>query len=64
MKMIVKGILGVVGAVGIFAMGAIVGSFGLNTIGALNISRMNEVREYIKQHGFIKACIHLDEEVN
>ena len=58
MKMIVKGILGVVGAVGIFAMGAIVGSFGLDSIGAINISRMNEVREYIKQHGFVEAAKH------
>ena len=58
MKMIVKGILGVVGAVGIFAMGAIVGSFGLNCIGAINISRMNEVLEYIKQHGFVEASKH------
>lgn len=58
MKMIVKGILGVVGAVGIFAMGAIVGSFGLNSIGAINISRMNEVLEYIKQHGFVEAAKH------
>lgn len=58
MKMIVKGILGIVGAVGIFLIGAIVGGFGLNAIGAINISRWNEVLEYTKQHGIVEASKH------
>lgn len=59
MKMIVKGILGIVGAVGIFLIGAIVGSFGLDFIGAINISRLKEVLEYVEQYGFIEAVKHI-----
>ena len=58
MKMIVKGILRIVGAVGIFMMGAIAGGVGLSFIGAINISRANEILEYVKQHGFVEAVIH------
>ena len=58
MKMIVKGILGIVGAVGIFLIGAIVGGFGLDFIGAINISRVKEVLEYVEQYGFVKALKH------
>ena len=60
MKLMVKIIAIIIGALGVFVAGGTVVACSLFEVGAIDIPRVKEISSYVQRYGYRKAAKHFD----